>query len=50
MAQRIGALALLVRDYDEAIAYYTRSLGFALIEDTPLEGGKRWDLLQLWAA
>ncbi len=45
MAQRIGALALLVRDYDEAIAYYTRILGFDLIEDTPLEGGKRWVLV-----
>ena len=45
MAQRIGALALLVRDYDEAIAYYTRILGFDLIEDTPLAGGKRWVLV-----
>jgi len=45
VAQRIGALALLVRDYDEAIAYYTRILGFDLIEDTPLEGGKRWVLV-----
>ena len=45
MAQRIGAPALLVRDYDEAIAYYTRILGFDLIEDTPLEGGKRWVLV-----
>ena len=44
MAQRIGAIALVVRDYDEAIAYYTRVLGFDLIEDTPLEGGKRWVL------
>ncbi len=45
MAQRIGAIALVVRDYDEAIAYYTRVLGFDLIEDTPLEGGKRWVLV-----
>ena len=45
MAQRIGAIALVVRDYDEAIAYYTRMLGFDLIEDTPLEGGKRWVLV-----
>ena len=42
MTQQIGAIALLVRDYDEAIAYYTRVLGFDLIEDTPLPGGKRW--------
>ena len=34
-------LALVVRDYDEAIEYYTRVLGFRLIEDTPLSG-KRW--------
>ncbi|MDB5328222.1 MAG: uncharacterized protein JWM57_3791 [Phycisphaerales bacterium] len=42
MAQRLSAVALLVKDYDEAIAYYTRSLGFVLIEDTPRGPGKRW--------
>jgi catechol 2,3-dioxygenase-like lactoylglutathione lyase family enzyme len=31
-----------VREYDEAIAYYTRVLGFDLLEDTPLGGSKRW--------
>jgi catechol 2,3-dioxygenase-like lactoylglutathione lyase family enzyme len=31
-----------VRDYDEAIAYYTGCLGFELIEDSPREPGKRW--------
>ena len=36
MAQRLGYVALVVRDYDEAIAFYTRSLGFQLIEDTDL--------------
>lgn len=40
--QRLAALSLLVRDYDEAIRYYTGSLGFELLEDTPLGGGKRW--------
>lgn len=35
-------IALLVRDYDEAIAYYTNTLGFTLIEDSPREAGKRW--------
>ncbi len=45
MSQRIGAIALLVRDYDEAIAYYTRVLGFDLIEDTPLPDEKRWVLV-----
>ncbi|HEY9133545.1 MAG TPA: VOC family protein [Dyella sp.] len=42
MKQRIGSFALLVADYDEAIAWYTRALGFELIEDTPLGGDKRW--------
>jgi catechol 2,3-dioxygenase-like lactoylglutathione lyase family enzyme len=45
MKQQIGALALLVTDYDEAIAWYTRALGFALVEDTDLGDGKRWVLL-----
>jgi len=40
--QRISAFALLVDDYDRAIAYYTEVLGFDLIEDTPLGAGKRW--------
>jgi len=42
MKQHLGSIALLVRDYDEAIAYYTHSLGFSLLEDTALGGGKRW--------
>ena len=42
MAQHLGALALLVRDYDEAIAFYVDRLGFDLAEDTDLGGGKRW--------
>jgi catechol 2,3-dioxygenase-like lactoylglutathione lyase family enzyme len=42
MNQSIHAIALVVRDYDEAIAYYTRSLGFVLLEDTDMGGGKRW--------
>ena len=45
MTQQIGAVALLVRDYDEAIDYYTGALGFDLIEDTPLGEGKRWVLV-----
>jgi len=43
--QRIGYVALLVRDYDEAIAWFTAVLGFELIEDTPLADGKRWVLV-----
>jgi catechol 2,3-dioxygenase-like lactoylglutathione lyase family enzyme len=38
-------VAVLVRDYDEAIAYYTEALGFALIEDTPMSPTKRWVVL-----
>ena len=45
MKQHLGALALLVADYDEAIAWYTRALHFEVIEDTDLGGGKRWVLL-----
>lgn len=36
---------MLVRDYDEAIAFYTRALGFELIEDTDQGNGKRWVLV-----
>lgn len=42
MSQHIGAISLLVRDYDEAIAFYTRQVGFALLEDTPITAEKRW--------
>lgn len=39
---RITQLALLVRDYDEAINFFTRALGFELLEDSPRGNGKRW--------
>jgi catechol 2,3-dioxygenase-like lactoylglutathione lyase family enzyme len=45
MNQHLGALALVVADYDEAIAWYTQALGFELIEDTDMGNGKRWVLL-----
>lgn len=38
----IAQTALLVRDYDEAIRFFTRALSFELLEDTPLAGNKRW--------
>jgi catechol 2,3-dioxygenase-like lactoylglutathione lyase family enzyme len=43
VSQRIAHVALLVADYDEAIAFYTRKLHFTLLEDTyqPAQG-KRW--------
>lgn len=45
MPQSLARVALLVCDYDEAIAWYTGVLGFTLIADTPLDGGKRWVLV-----
>ncbi|GAB2959869.1 VOC family protein [Hymenobacter coalescens] len=45
MAQRIGAISILVRDYDEALAYYVGVLGFRLVEDTDRGAGKRWVLV-----
>ena len=42
MSQQISALALLVDDYDRAIAYYTETLGFRLCEDTQQGPGKRF--------
>lgn len=42
MKQQLGQLSLLVRDYDEAITYYTQTLGFKLLEDTPMSETKRW--------
>jgi catechol 2,3-dioxygenase-like lactoylglutathione lyase family enzyme len=42
MNLRMALMALLVREYDEAIAFYTQKLGFVLVEDTDRGGGKRW--------
>lgn len=39
---RIAQFAITVREYDEAIEFYTRKLGFDLVEDTDLGSGKRW--------
>ncbi|CAN5333324.1 VOC family protein [soil metagenome] len=39
---RIGAVSLLVPDYDEAVGFYVGILGFDLSEDTDMGGGKRW--------
>lgn len=41
-ASAIGYVACLVRDYDEAIGYFTSKVGFHLVEDTPLTNDKRW--------
>jgi catechol 2,3-dioxygenase-like lactoylglutathione lyase family enzyme len=45
MKQRIAHIALVVADYDEAIAFYTQKLHFDLIEDTVLNDTKRWVLV-----
>jgi catechol 2,3-dioxygenase-like lactoylglutathione lyase family enzyme len=42
MRQRLSLTALLVRDYDEAVGFYVGKLGFELVEDTHMGGGKRW--------
>lgn len=42
MDRQLGSVALLVRDYDEAIDWFTGSLGFSLLEDTPRGADKRW--------
>ena len=49
MAQHLGYITLVVRDYDDAIAYFTKALGFDLIEDSPSvdrqSRQKRWVLI-----
>lgn len=42
MTQRLALVSLLVRDYDEAIAFYRDALGFRVVEDTDMGAGKRW--------
>jgi catechol 2,3-dioxygenase-like lactoylglutathione lyase family enzyme len=45
MKQHIAHIALVVKDYDEAIQFYTEKLGFELLEDTKLNEEKRWVLV-----
>ena len=43
MNQSVGQVAIVVRDYDEALDFYIGVLGFKLIEDVPVHAqGKRW--------
>jgi catechol 2,3-dioxygenase-like lactoylglutathione lyase family enzyme len=42
MTQNIGQIALLVKDYDEALDYYIQKLGFKKLEDTIISETKRW--------
>jgi len=45
MKQRIVHIALVVKDYDEVIDFYTKKLSFELLEDTKLDDKKRWVLI-----
>jgi catechol 2,3-dioxygenase-like lactoylglutathione lyase family enzyme len=42
MKQNLALIALVVADYDEAIAFYTNILKFSLVEDTRMSETKRW--------
>jgi len=45
MQQQIAQIALVVKDYDEAISFYCKKLHFNLVEDTRLSETKRWVLV-----
>ncbi len=45
MNQRIAHVALMIKDYDEAIEFYTEKLEFKLIEDTKIDDEKRWVMI-----
>jgi catechol 2,3-dioxygenase-like lactoylglutathione lyase family enzyme len=46
MKQFIAHIALVVKDYDEAIEFYRQKLGFSLVEDTILSETKRWVIIR----
>lgn len=46
MNQRLVQVALVVSDYDEAIRFFTASLGFDLLEDIPMSEAKRWVVIK----
>ena len=45
MSQSVSVISLLVPDYYAGIEFYVGKLGFTLVEDTPLDAGKRWVLV-----
>ena len=45
MNQRLAHIALVVKDYDEAIEFYAKKLNFSLVEDIKLSETKRWVLV-----
>jgi catechol 2,3-dioxygenase-like lactoylglutathione lyase family enzyme len=46
MTRTLAQVTLVVREYDEAIAFFTEKLGFHLLEDSALGDGKRWVVVQ----
>ena len=47
MTQHLGMVSLVVRDYDEALAFYVGKLGFTLVEDSFVpEQNKRWVVIE----
>src|SRR6188508_1215521 len=46
MKQRLAHIAIVVKDYDEAVRFYTEKLHFDLVEDTQLSETKRWVLVR----
>ena len=46
MKQKLAQVAIVVKDYDEAIEFYTKCLHFNLVEDTTLSATKRWVVVQ----
>ena len=42
MAERLARVTFLVREYDEAVTFFTSRLAFALIEDSAMDDGTRW--------
>jgi catechol 2,3-dioxygenase-like lactoylglutathione lyase family enzyme len=46
MNQHLAHIAILVKNYDEAIAFYTKKLNFTLVEDSKLSETKRWVLVK----
>jgi len=46
MSQHLAHVALLVREYDEAVAFFVTALGFELVEDTRLNDEKRWVIVR----
>ena len=46
MTLKLAAISFVVRDYDEAIAWFTQRLQFKLIENTNMGAGKRWVIVE----